>query len=576
MKKVSLEKYREISNTNYIKYNRLVNKLANARLVTFILMIIMFIVAYYSSSIFNYVGFILLFVFVVMVIIHSKYYKLESYYANYLRIVDEYFARFTDDWHSFRDGGADFFNDSNIYLQDLDVIGKNSLFQYLSVAKTLGGRRELYKRFITFNKDTSSVLELSENLDFCIDYQIALLKFEGKNIDLEDIYQEIDRNIGKRKVDLIIGFVFSGITICLLLLSLFNFVNIKYFYGMFIVNFLASYLYQIIYSDDFKSLTRCIESFSKLKEIYDCIVRYEFKSKVLNSMQDEVRISMDAVEDLNKLEVLSNLKDNVIASFIFNGLFSVNILTMYLYSKIKLNADLKLGIKVVEKLEAMVSLAGVGVVKENKCVPNVNDSVKISFNELYHPLMKESKCVPNSFSSTAGVNIITGSNMGGKSTFLRTIGINLVLALAGGLVNAKRFEYTNFKIFTSMRVPDDALRGISTFYGELLRVKEAIDYSNASKPMVVFIDEIFKGTNYNDRIYGALEVIRKLDRRNVILCITTHDFELCDVSNVWNYYFKEYYEGDRIKFDYRLRNGKCESTNARYLMAKLGIIKSDK
>ena len=216
-----------------------------------------------------------------------------------------------------------------------------------------------------------------------------------------------------------------------------------------------------------------------------------------------------------------------------------------------------------------------GVVKNHKCIPVSSNDVVIEFEHLYHPLMKESKCVPNCFQTCNGVNIITGSNMGGKSTFLRTIGINLILMNAGGFVNADSFKSNYYKIFTSMRVSDDALRGISTFYGELLRIKDAMDYSNENKPMVVLVDEIFKGTNYNDRIYGSEEVIKKLNQKNVILFITTHDFELCDVkvNNIYNYHFKEYYEKDKIKFDYIIRNGKCNSTNARYLMEQIGIIK---
>ena len=123
-----------------------------------------------------------------------------------------------------------------------------------------------------------------------------------------------------------------------------------------------------------------------------------------------------------------------------------------------------------------------------------------------------------------------------------------------------------------MRVSDDIDKGISTFYGELLRIKKAL--SDKSDNRLVLVDEIFKGTNYNDRMYGAYQVMKKLNDNRTILLITTHDFELCDakIDNLNNYYFKEYYEGEVIKFDYKIRSGKCDSTNAKYLMKKLGII----
>lgn len=143
---------------------------------------------------------------------------------------------------------------------------------------------------------------------------------------------------------------------------------------------------------------------------------------------------------------------------------------------------------------------------------------------------------------------------------------------AGTYVCADEFNSCFFKVFTSISVSDNIDKGISTFMGELLRIKKAIDYKKENK--LVLVDEIFKGTNYSDRIYGANEVIKKLDNDKTILFVTTHDFELCEckVSNLNNYHFKEYYDDNGICFDYKIRNGKCSSTNAKYLMKKLNII----
>ena len=142
---------------------------------------------------------------------------------------------------------------------------------------------------------------------------------------------------------------------------------------------------------------------------------------------------------------------------------------------------------------------------------------------------------------------------------------------AGGFVCAKSFSASYFKIFTSMRIADNIEKGISTFYGELLRIQGMVQYVNEGN-MLVLIDEIFKGTNYQDRMYGAREVIRKLNTKNTIAFITTHDLELCEESGIRNYHVKEDYEGDKIIFDYKIRTGKVKSTNAKYLMKKLGII----
>ena len=122
---------------------------------------------------------------------------------------------------------------------------------------------------------------------------------------------------------------------------------------------------------------------------------------------------------------------------------------------------------------------------------------------------------------------------------------------------------------------DDINKNISTFYGELLRIKNIIDYSKEiTYPMIVFIDEIFKGTNYNDRIFGAKEIIKLLSTLNCIVIISTHDFELCQIDNksIYNYHFEERYENGNIIFDYKLLKGQCKTTNARFLMNSIGLI----
>jgi DNA mismatch repair ATPase MutS len=175
-----------------------------------------------------------------------------------------------------------------------------------------------------------------------------------------------------------------------------------------------------------------------------------------------------------------------------------------------------------------------------------------------HPLIREEECVRNDFVLEKGACVITGSNMSGKTTLLRTVGINLVLAYAGAPVFAERLECGLMDVFTSMRVHDDLGSGISTFYAELLRVKKIIDHSHQEIPMIFLIDEIFIGTNSPDRITGARSVLKNLNRKWIIGLISTHDFELCELEQenrmkIKNYHFTEKYAGNEIKFDYKLK-----------------------
>ena len=127
-----------------------------------------------------------------------------------------------------------------------------------------------------------------------------------------------------------------------------------------------------------------------------------------------------------------------------------------------------------------------------------------------------------------------------------------------------------------MKVVDDVNNNISTFYGEILRVKGIVEYTKENKPMLVLIDEIFKGTNTHDRIIGAKSAIDKLDRANIYSIVTTHDPELCQIDNVNNYHFEEHYDSDQIKFDYKIHNGISKTSNAIYLLKLAGIVDNEK
>jgi DNA mismatch repair ATPase MutS len=227
----------------------------------------------------------------------------------------------------------------------------------------------------------------------------------------------------------------------------------------------------------------------------------------------------------------------------------------------------------IGKIESLISISTISLVKEDSCLPVVSN--KFEFKNIRHPLICESKCIPNSFEFSKR-NIITGSNMSGKTTFMRSIGTNYILFLSGSNVCANSFEAPILKLFTSMKVVDDVNNNISTFYGEILRVKNIVEYIKDNKPMLVLVDEIFKGTNTHDRIIGAKSFIEKLNRDNIYSIITTHDPELCKVEDVKNYHFEEHYEDDKILFDYLIHDGIANTRNAIYLLKLAGIVDKEK
>lgn len=198
--------------------------------------------------------------------------------------------------------------------------------------------------------------------------------------------------------------------------------------------------------------------------------------------------------------------------------------------------------------------------------------------ELGHPLIPPGKRVNNSF-STAGinrVNLVTGSNMAGKSTFLRSIGVNMVLAMAGAPVCATYLRLSPMKVMSSMRISDNLEESTSTFYAELKKLKEIIEAVNNNEKIFLLLDEILRGTNSADRHTGSMALIKQLIHNNAAGLLATHDLELAKMaeqypSNIENYHFDVQVANDELYFDYKLKRGICSSMNASILMKKIGI-----
>ncbi len=207
-----------------------------------------------------------------------------------------------------------------------------------------------------------------------------------------------------------------------------------------------------------------------------------------------------------------------------------------------------------------------------------NEHFTLSGEEIGHPLIDDKKRVDNSFytKGTGKISIITGSNMAGKSTFLRSIAVNLVLAQTGAPVCAKSFTFSPVNLYSSMRISDNLAENTSTFYAELKKLKSIIDQVKKHEKVFILLDEILRGTNSLDRHTGSEALIKQLIREDAVAVIATHDVELASLKNQYdnaisNYHFDVQVEGEELYFDYKLNNGVCRSMNASILMKKIGI-----
>jgi len=198
--------------------------------------------------------------------------------------------------------------------------------------------------------------------------------------------------------------------------------------------------------------------------------------------------------------------------------------------------------------------------------------------EMGHPLIPVEKRVNNSFTvkENQQLSLITGSNMAGKSTFLRSAGINVVLAMMGSPVCAAELIVSNMRVISSMRVSDNLEENTSTFYAELKKLKQIIDAVKKHEKVFLLLDEILRGTNSADRHTGSKAFIKQLVKEKAFALVATHDLELTKLAeefpaDIHNYHFDVQVKGDELYFDYVLKEGICQSMNASLLMKKIGI-----
>lgn len=559
------------------------NVLSNIRLLLFITILILLCVLFENKiSFLIVVIYILTFLFIGVVIYHYFIDVKKNEVSAYLSIIDEYVMRSDGRWNDF-DSHFDVDLD---YINDLNLVGKSSLFEYINMTKTKGSKEYLFKKFKLpktskeeIEDKQEAIKEITNNFDFVLELESILSNInDSYETDFKKYLYLLDSDMKYNYIPFIISLIFSLISIIMIALSIFvNPVFVPFIVLMALVQTSYAYFYSYHRNKYYQDIFTCSKEFIKLNDTYSYLGKVNMNSKINKDCLDKIKEGSKILDKITNIRGLDSLRNNFITYIICNTVMSLNFLIIYKYHKL-LKVDsraFKESISALECLEANISFATIGFMKKDICTPKISDKLMIEFKDIKYPLLDEKACVSNSFETGEDINIITGSNMSGKTSFMKTIGVNLVLAYNGSYVNAKEFTCSIMNIFTSINVKDDISKGISIFYGELLRIKNILDYSKKStEPIVIFIDEIFKGTNYNDRIVGAKETLKKLSKIKCIVFLTTHDFELCDIKDkkINNYHFSENYNKNKISFDYKIKTGKCKTTNAMYLMKQMNII----
>jgi DNA mismatch repair ATPase MutS len=236
-------------------------------------------------------------------------------------------------------------------------------------------------------------------------------------------------------------------------------------------------------------------------------------------------------------------------------------------------------LEAIADLEALMSIAAYSYEHPDDVYPELVDGpASLIGAGLGHPLIPQGRCVRNDVSLTHSCRalLVSGSNMSGKSTLLRTIGVNAVLAMAGAPVRAARLRLTPMALGASIRVTDSLQEGRSRFYAQIERLRVLADLSRGPLPLLFLLDELLHGTNSHDRLVGSQAVLRSLQRNGAIGLITTHDLALADIAGSMqppgeNVHFEDQFEAGAMKFDYKLRPGVVRKSNALELMRSVGL-----
>ncbi len=532
-------------------------------------------------------------IFIYLIIKHNTVSKELAGLKCKVEINRMYMERLRTGWTSFSDCGSEFSDASHEYTDDLDIFGSKSLFQWISAANTFFGRLALKKLLASPDKNPASiskrqdaVKELVRKLDYCQELQSEGMQAKGVSENPEKLLEYTESRSDRYKKK---GFINLFYVLPFLLILSFILWSLGGLLPFFVPVLLLT-LQMVIFAVGFKknaAICSTVYGMRKYLGAYTnlliCIENEEFENDYLNELKKKLfTADSSSSASLKKLEGIVNAVDLKYSTVLY---FLLNIVLLWDYHcafaleewKEQYGSNIRSWLEAVGEMEALSSLAVPGHLHPEWVWPELREGAPgFAALKLGHPLIREEECVRNDFELNNGACVITGSNMSGKTTLLRTVGINLVLAYAGAPVFAEKLECGIMDVFTSMRVHDDLGGGISTFYAELLRVKKIIDHSHKELPMIYLIDEIFMGTNSLDRITGARSVLKNLSRKWIIGLISTHDFELCELEqenkiSVKNYHFTEKYVNNEIKFDYRLKPGRSTTTNAKYLMKMVGI-----
>jgi len=530
--------------------------------------------------------------FVWLVSRQSQFDRQRNYFNNVVKVNKNEIDNILNHANIYPDG-ASYADDKHEYTADLDIFGKASLFQLINRAATSMGNHKLAawlsatttKQIIEQKQD--AVKEVAEKNNWRIELQALLLFANNKEIDQLPAlfkYLHIPLDLPGEKwlvkyckiapflflAAVVSAVVFPGTTAIAIIIGLAN-LGIVFSKAMFIkkADLIAGKIGAIL---------------GNYAIIFEKIEQEQWRSDYCSGQVEKLRIGKTSAKIRELADLINKLNYhlNMIVGFILNLFFLWDIRQIIAIENWKREnkQNLEEAFDVIAEFEALFSLSALAVNYPGWTFPEITegDGYTLVANNLAHPLIYPSKRISNDYEldNTFKIDIITGSNMAGKSTFLRTIGINTVLALSGAPVCASSMKVSVMTVFSYMRIKDSLNESTSTFKAELDRLQMLLRIVESNEKVFFLVDEMLRGTNSVDKYLGSKAVIEQLISKKGVGMVATHDLQIAELEKKYpdylrNFYFDIQVSNGEMLFDYKIKNGECKTFNASMLLKQIGI-----
>ena len=531
-------------------------------------------------------------VFLVLVRRHDKVKQKRRFYQQLVKINEAEIAATNGDFSSFGTG-AQYVDPQHAYSYDLDIFGDNSIFQYLNRTTTVIGADRLAQYFLGHQSDAEimesqeAIRDLAGQLPWRQEFQATGQLHPDQKSSCELLVQWC--GLPLQRTALVLRVLWQVLTFATIATGLaFIITQSKAVWDTFFVLTSVNLIVVIAHAKKIKHELQYLNAIFKVVEQYGFLLRYmeqgKFSSPKLMALQQKLHnngqpASATIIKLSGLLHQLESVQ-NLIGAVVFNSLFLYHVHILLALEKWKGNhaAQLKIWVDSIAEVEALSSFGHFSYNNPSFVFPTISDKIELTCTKLGHPLIAEEKRVCNDIQfEKSGFVILTGSNMSGKSTFLRSLGINLLLAKVGAPVCATACTTFNFEIFVSMKLSDSLHDNESYFYAELKRLQRTIEQLETGRPGFVLLDEILRGTNSNDKLAGTIGLLETMVRIKSTGVLATHDLNVCDLQakhpeTLRNMCFEVEMTHDDLYFDYQLRDGVCVNKSASFLMKKMGVI----